>query len=162
MSRVRKSTPPMSRPMALDGADRHFPVVRMNDVGDIDRRAAGRQVGGRAQIHDLVLRRHGVLVVADLRQQAFRLVIELEARQHLLVADAAARILVDDVDELFDRVLAVADDVSGHALRRGDQLAVDDEQAMIEALDVAFDDDRAAVFAALSRTRPRPLRPSSG
>ena len=73
-----------------------------------------------------------------------RLRVELEPRQHLLVADAAARILVHDLDELRDRVLAVADDVPGRAAGRGDQFAVDDEQAVVVAFEEGLDDHRAA------------------
>ena len=40
-----------------------------------------------------------VSVVAELLQQALGLVIEFQARQHFLVADAAARVRVNDVDE---------------------------------------------------------------
>ena len=59
------------------------------------------------------------------------------------MADAAARILVHDLDELGDRVLAVADDVAGRASRGGDELAVDDQQAVIVALEEGLDDHRA-------------------
>ncbi len=89
------------------------------------------------------------LVVTDLLQQALRLVVELEAREDLLMTHTAARVLVHDSHELLDRVLAVSDDVAGFAFRCCDELAVDDEQAMVVALDVALDDDRAAVFPRL-------------
>ena len=79
--------------------------------------------------------------------QARRLRVELEPRQHLLVADAAARVAVHDVDELFDRALAVADDVTGDALRDGDELAADDEHAVVEAGEECLDDDATRVFA---------------
>ncbi len=130
-----------------DGADRHLAVVGVDDVGDVDRGAAGREVGGGAQVDDLALGRDGVLVVALLGQHALGLVVELEPGQHLLVADAAARVLVDDLDQLLDGALAVADDVAGHALGGGDQLAVDHQQAMVEALEEALDQHGAAVLA---------------
>ena len=130
-----------------DGADRHLAVVGVDDVGDVDRRAAGRQVGGGAQVDDLALGRDGVLVVALLGQHALGLLVELEPGQHLLVADAAARVLVHDLDQLLDRALAVADDVAGHALGGGDQLAVDHQQAMVEAFEEALDQHGAAVLA---------------
>ncbi len=133
----------------VDGADRHLPVVRVNGVRHVDRRAAGREVRRGAQVDDLVFRRHRGPVVADLLQKSFRLVIELQARQHFFVADAATRILVDDIHQLFDGVLAVADDVAGFALGGGDELAVDDEQAVVVAFDVALDDHRAPVLPGL-------------
>ena len=84
---------------------------------------------------------------ADALEHLPRLCIELQARQHLLVADAAARILVDDLDELRDGVLAVADDMARRAPGRGDQFAIDDQQAMIVALEESLDDDRARMLA---------------
>ena len=83
-----------------DGADRHLAVVGVDHVGDVDGRAAGRQVGGGAQEDDLARGRHRVLVVALLGQHALGLLVELEPGQHLLVADAAARVLVHDLDQL--------------------------------------------------------------
>ena len=73
--------------------------------------------------------------------------VELEAREHLLVSDAATRIAVDLLDQLLDRLAAVAHDVARHAARDRHQLAVDHEHAVVEALDEALDDDRAAAFA---------------
>ena len=63
------------------------------------------------------------------------------------MADAAARILVDALDELRDRVRAVADDVPGRASRRGDQFAVDDQQPVVVALEEALDDHRPRMLA---------------
>ena len=63
------------------------------------------------------------------------------------MADAAARILVDAVDELRDRVLAVADHVPGRAAGRRHQLAVDHQQAVVVALEERLDDHRARVLA---------------
>ena len=87
------------------------------------------------------------------REHHLRLRVDLEPRQHLLVADAAARVLVHDLDQLRDRVLAVADDVARRAARRRDQLAVDDEQAVVVALEVGLDDHRARVLARALRSR---------
>ena len=66
-----------------------------------------------------------------------------------LVADATARIFVDDIDEFANRVLAVTYDVAGFALGGSDELAIDNEQAVVVALDVALDDHRAPVFPGL-------------
>ena len=77
------------------------------------------------------------------------LVVELEAGQHLLVADAAARILVHDLDELGDGVDAVADDVAGDALGHGDELAVHHQHAVVVALEEGLDEDGAGVLAGL-------------
>ena len=82
-----------------------------------------------------------------LLQHLLRLRVELEPRQHLLVADAAARVLVHDLDQLRDGVRAVADDVPRGAPRRGHQLAVHHQQAVIVALEEGLDDHRARVLA---------------
>ena len=63
------------------------------------------------------------------------------------MTDAAARVLVHDLNELHDGVLAVADDMSRRAARRRDQLAVDDQQPMIVAFEKRLDDHRARVLA---------------
>ena len=63
-------------------------------------------------------------------------VVERDARQHLLVADAAARVGVLDVDQLANGVLAVADDAGRDALRDGGHLAADDQHAVVVAGDV--------------------------
>ena len=54
--------------------------------------------------------------------------------------------LVHLVDQLLDRVLAVADDVARHALGDRDQLAVDHQHAVVVAGDEALDDDAPAVL----------------
>jgi hypothetical protein len=78
------------------------------------------------------------------------------------------------VDELRDGALAVADDVAGHALGDGDELAADDEHAVVEAGDVGLDDDELEcswAFSNATRTAsevsrlietPRPWLASSG
>ena len=59
------------------------------------------------------------------------------------MADAAPRILVDDLHELGDLVLAVTDHVSGRAPRRRDEFAIHDQQPVVVALEVGLDDHRA-------------------
>ena len=103
--------------------------------------------------------------------------VELDPGQDLLVADAAARVLVRDVDELADGVLAVADDAGRDALGDRGDLAADHEAAVVVAGDVALDDEVAAAAlgagrrgtrlrtaSSLRRSRwtPRPWLPSSG
>ena len=99
-------------PDRAHGTHRHVAVVRMNDVGDIGRGAASREVRGLAEVHDLPRGRYRPRLQARACQHLLRLRIELEPRQDLLVADSAARILVDDVDQLHDGVRAVADNVA--------------------------------------------------
>ena len=95
MSGERKSTPPTSRPIARDRAHGHVAVVGMDDVGDVDRGAAGREVA-RSSAGRRSRRPCGTesAVVARARQHQLGLRVELEPGQHLLVADAAARVLV--------------------------------------------------------------------
>ena len=75
-----------------------------------------------------------------------RLRVEFEARQHFLVADAAARILIHDLDQLHDRVLAIAYDMTGRASSGGDQFPIDHQKTMVVALQKRLDDHRAGMF----------------
>ena len=74
--------------------------------------------------------------------------VDLDPGQDLLVADAAARVGVRDVDELADGVLAVADDAGRDALGDRGDLAADHEAAVVVARDVALDDEVAAAALA--------------
>src|SRR6202022_869083 len=71
---------------------------------------------------------------------------ELEPRQHLFMADAAARILVHNVNELRNRVLAVTHDVSGSPAGRRDQLAMHYEQPMVIPLEESLYDHRTRML----------------
>ena len=121
----------------------HLAVVRMNDVRHVGRRAAGRQVRGRAQIDDLVLRRHRLGVEPRTLEHLARLRVEFQAREDLLVPDPAARILVDQLDEFGDGAHPVPHDMTRRAAGRGDEFAGDDEQSVVVALEEGLDDDRA-------------------
>ena len=59
------------------------------------------------------------------------------------MADAAAGVLVRDLDELADGVLVVADDACRHALGDRCDLAADDKAAVVIAGDVRLDDEVA-------------------
>ncbi len=67
--------------------------------------------------------------------------------KHFFVADAAARVLIHDLDQLGDGVLPIADDVAGRAARRGDQFAIDHQQAVVVAFQEGLDDDRSRMLA---------------
>ena len=84
----------------LDRAHRHVAVVRVDDVRDVGRRAARREVRGRAQVHLAPGLRHRLRREPGARKHHLGLVVDLEAGQDLLVADAAPRILVHDLDQL--------------------------------------------------------------
>ena len=108
----RKSTPPTSRPIArtarsaisrLSGWITSVTSVAVPPVERfaVDRRYTIRLLGGTESA-----------LQARALEHFLRLRVELEARQHLLVPDAAARVLVHALDQLRDRMLAVADDVA--------------------------------------------------
>ena len=141
------------QPDGADRAHRHLAVVGVDDVGHVDGRAAGREIGGGAQVHDLAHFGHGVLGVALLVEHALGLLVELEPGEHLLVAHAAPRVLVHDLDQLLDGALAVADDMARHALGGRDQLAIDHQEAVVEALQEALDQDGPAVLAGRDERR---------
>ena len=146
MSVVRKSTPPTSSPIAftartaisaLSGCTTSVTSVAVPPVErlPVERRKTCSPAAGNA------LRR-----VSLPGQHRLGLVVEHEPGQHLLVADAAPRIAVHLLDQLLDRVRAVAHHVARHALRHGDELAVDHQHPVVVAGDEALDDDAAAVL----------------
>ena len=137
-------------PDRLDRAHRHLGVVGMDDVGHIDRSAAGRKIAREPQADDFARRRNGCARVALVGQAAVGLRIEFETRQHLLVADAASRIVVRDLDEFGHRVRAIADDVPRHALGRRDQPSIDHEQPIVAPGDERLDDHGTARLARLA------------
>ena len=138
-----------------DGADRHLDVVRVHDVGHVLGRATGRKVGRGPEVDDLARGGHGVPVESLLRKKALGLVVEVDARQDLLVADATARIAVHLVHQLRHRVHAVAHDVPGHPPGHRDQLAVHHQHPVVVADDELLDDDAAADLPAPRGTPAR-------
>ena len=129
-------------------------VVRVRLDRPVDGRPAGRHVAGQRELDPGALGRHVVELEALGAHQLDGRVVDLDPGQHLLVADAAARIGVGDVDELADGVLAVAGDARRHALGDRRDLAADDQAAVVVAGDVALDDDDA-VAALAQRARER-------
>ena len=145
-----------------DGADRplgHQLVVGVDDVGDVDGGAAGGEVGGLAQEDDLALGRDGVVVVAPARASSRSAASSSSSRVSMFSWPAPRRgSLVHLRDQLGDGGAAVAHDVAGDAVGGGDELAVDDEQAVVVALDHALDDHARAFVDRRSRRRRRPRR----
>ena len=115
--------------------------LRVDVVGQVGRRAAGRDVRGRFQQDHLAVGNDAVEGQAGLLDEALGLLVDLDLRQQVLVPDAAAGILVLLVDQLPERRPAVADDMRRAAAGGGDELAVDDQQSVILAPDVGLDDD---------------------
>ena len=74
------------------------------------------------------------------RTSALGRLVDLDPGQHLLVADAAPRVGVGDVDQLPDGVLAVAGHRGGDALGDRRDLAADDQAAVVVAGHVGLDD----------------------
>ena len=131
-------------------------VVRVGVEGAVDRDAAGRHVAGERELDHLARRRHvvqGVALVA--RRSSIGGGVDLDLGEHLLVADAAARVGVGDLDQLGHRVRAVADDVGRDALGDGLHPAADDEAAVVAAGDERLDDDVAAARLALGDVEGR-------
>ena len=133
----------------LDRSFGHFAIVRMHRIGHVDGSTTGGQICSGSQVHRLAFLRHGVSVVTELFEQTLRLLIEFKPCQHFLMPDAAPRILVHRVHELFDRMLTVTGNVTRHALGARNKMPVDHQQAMVKALDKAFHDDVASMFACL-------------
>ena len=130
----------------------------------VDRRAAGRHVAGEGELDPGPRRRPLVEAEALGPDELLGRLVELDPGEDLLVADAAARVEVRDIDELADGVLAVADDARRDALGDRGDLAADDQAAVVVAGDVRLDDDVAGAALgerALERLRERRL-PSGG
>jgi len=87
--------------------------------------------------------RHGVELPALGPQQLFGGGVDLDLREHLLVADAPAGIRILDLHERADRALAIAGDAGRHALGDSGHVPADDEAAVVVAGDVALDHDVA-------------------
>ncbi len=119
--------------------------VRVHVVGDVGGGAAGGQIGVVAQQHALAERRHAAGIHALFGQARQRDVIEADAGQRSCMATAAARIGVDNVDQLAHRVRAVADDQRRVAPGRCHQFVADDQQAKIVARHIALHQDVVAV-----------------
>ena len=83
-------------------------VVRVGLDGPVDRRAAGRHVAGQGELDPDPGGRDVVELEALGADERLGRLVDLDPGQHLLVADAPARVGVGDVDELADGVLAVA------------------------------------------------------
>ena len=107
-----------------------------------------------AQVEDLPGGQHGVEREAGEREQALRLVVDLQAGEHLLVADAAPGIVVDDLDQLGDGVPAVAHDVPRNAPGDRHDAAVDDQDAMVLARLAGLDDHPVRKLVGLFEGRP--------
>ena len=118
-------------------------VVGVRLEGPVDRRPAGRHVAGQRELDPGALRRDRVQLVALGADELLGRLVDLDPGQHLLVADAAARIGVRDVDELAHGVLAVAGHAGRHALGDRRDLAADHEAAVVVAGHVRLDDDVA-------------------
>ena len=117
------------QPDRLDGAFGHVLVVGVADIGHVDRGAAGRQVGGRAQIEHLALGQHRRRRMPRLRHQPFGLRIQFQIGQHLFMADAAARVRVHHLHQFGDGAFAVAHHMARHPLGHRHQLAVHHQHA---------------------------------
>src|ERR1700731_4632200 len=112
----------------------------MNHISDIRRGPAGGQIRSRPQIDNAARLRHRVGLQTEFFKHLLRLGIELETREYFFVADPATWILVHDINELPNRVLAVADNVARGPARGRHQLAVYDEQPMIIAFEEGLHD----------------------
>ncbi len=119
---------------------------RMHPLGHVDGRAAGAQIGVAANEDDLPGRRDRVRRKALLGQHAQGDRIDPDLAQHVGVVFAAARVGVGDVDQLADRARAVADHLGRLPPGRRHHLAAHDQQAVVVARSVPFDQDGTALL----------------
>ena len=164
-------------PDDLGGRLGDLDVVGMGLHRPVDRRPAGRHVAGQGELDPRAVGRDVIEAEALVADELLGCLVDLDPGQHLLVADATARVLVRDVDQLADGALAVAGHARRHALRDRRDLAADHQAAVVVAGDVGLDDDVArtalgegapgrrhgpAPRERRSRWTPRPWLPSSG
>ena len=155
MSGQMKSMPAMSRPTtraavsAISMLSGWASIVRSIEVPPVDMLPVSASFTKAPGVGDAVGR------VALALEHAVGVLVEPDLRQHLLVADAAPRVRVGRVDQLADRVLAVADDVRRDALRDRRELAADHEDPVVAAGDVGLDDRRRRYAALAERDRER-------
>ena len=131
----------------LDGAFRHLAVIRVDSIGDIYCRAAGREICCRPEKNHLAFFRHRGSIVTQFFQKAFSLVVELEPCQDLFVAYTTSRVFINLIDQLFDRVFCVANDVTRHPLRSSNKLAIYDQEPVIVTFEKTLNDNVPAMFA---------------
>ena len=129
------------------GALGHLAVVRVDHIGHVHGRATSGEVSGGAQVHDLLASGHGLGRHVLQFKQAQGLVVQIQSREHFLMADPAPGILIGHLHQLRDGVLPVPHHVTWHALGRGHQLAIHDEESVIEPGDETLHQHGAAVLA---------------
>ncbi len=116
--------------------DLHVVLVRV--PGAVDRDAPRRHVAGGGQQYLFALGRDVFEREPLLLHQVARGIVDLDAGQHLLVADATAWILVGLLHQLGDRALAVAGDVGRDPLRDRHHVPADHQHAIVVAGDVGL------------------------
>ena len=88
-------------------------VLRVGLDRAVDRRAAGGHVAGQGELDPGARRRHRVELPALLADELLGGRVEADLGQHLLVADAAPRVLVLELDQLAHGVLPSAVTLAG-------------------------------------------------
>src|SRR5207247_3155905 len=113
-------------------------VVLVGLPRPVDGDAPGRHVAGLGQLDEGVLGRDVVQTVALLPQELDGRVVELDLREHLLVADPTAGVGVRLLHERSHRLGPVADDVGRDALGYGDHVSSDHQDPVVVPGDVAL------------------------
>jgi len=114
-------------------------------VGHVGGRATGGQVGVVAQHHALALLGHGLGRQALQCEAGQRNVVQPDLGERSGMAFATARVLVDDVDQLAHRALAIPQHLWWLAPRRGHELVAHHQQAEVLAGQKALDHDGAVL-----------------
>ena len=129
-------------------------VVLVRLPGAVDRDAARRHVAGLGEQHRRTFRRDVLEAVPLLLHQRDRGLVDGDPRQHLLVTDAAARVLVRLLHELGHRPPAVADHVGRLAFGDRDHVPADHEHPVVVAGHVGLHDHLAAARLLLRPAEP--------
>ena len=149
MSGQMKSMPATSSPTIWCRGLGDLHVVRVGLDRAVNGCPAGRHVARQRELDPRAFGRDVVEPEALGTDKLLGRRVDPDPREHLLVADAAPRVGIRDLDELANGVLRVGDDRGRDALGDRRDLAADDEAAVVVAGDVRLDHDVA--LAALSQ-----------
>ena len=130
----------------------------MDVFGHVDGGSAGAQVGVAADQDHGAAGRHRFGRVALLGQNGQRNGVQFDLAQHRGMMLAPARIGIDDIDQLGDSVISIADNVGRLAPRGCHDFSIHDQDAIILAGSEFFHEihllsSRAALYAAKTCSR---------
>ena len=124
------------------GTHGHVAIVRMDHVSDVSCRAACGQIGGGTKHHHLPACGNRIWCHLHTCQHHVGLLVERQTRHYFFMANATARVFVNEFDQLPNGRCAIANHMAWCATGGGDQFTVHHQQAMVVAGKIGFNDHR--------------------